>query len=710
MALLLVVGGCGGGSDARPDTLERASILLVTIDTTRADRIGCYGYDKAQTPVLDGLAATGVRFADATVQSPTTLPSHASIMTGNYPPYHGARGNGTYFVGEENETLAETLAEAGYQTGAVVSAFVLDSRFGIGQGFEVYDDDQSSMAKAAIFTDASRPAPATNAAALAIADGFDRDQPYFLWVHYFDPHAPYSPLPEFRKRFPGDMSGRYDAEIATVDHYLGQLLESLRTRGLMRNTLVIATADHGEGFPGPHAEMTHGVFVYDDTIRVPLIFHAPHAIGSGLVREQLAREIDIVPTVLELVGVPEGEAVQGRSLASLLEDDAPPANESGGAPTASDADATADETVLSFSEAILSWDAQGWSPLYAVRDERWKLIQAPKPELYDLEADPGEQENLWSTDHPAVSRLMPELERMRDSANPMRPDGDRGQPMSSKEERRLRELGYIPGDANSPDVIPTDLAGLKDPKDYIDLQVDLEYGRVAFAEGNLDEGVRLFTRVIDRDPTNLEGNMQLATYHKDRGDFEKALAHTQVVIDARETWGSIHGLRAEIFQARGGRALGAKKKEEALADFRRAVESFERAAELQATEPAHLARAAVLLHVYLGDPGRAEEHFKRSLQIAPEEARTHFFYGAFLHANGRHPEAIEHLLVATAEAASLPPQRRQEGLFFLGGSYAYEKRLTDAIGAMDTLIREFPDDPQAQRWKYVRDELAKRAR
>ena len=160
MALLLVLGGCGGGSDARPDSLERASILLVTIDTTRADRIGCYGYDKAQTPVLDGLAATGVRFADATVQSPTTLPSHASIMTGNYPPYHGARGNGTYFVGEENETLAETLAEAGYQTGAVVSAFVLDSRFGIGQGFEVYDDDQSSMAKAAIFTDASRPAPA----------------------------------------------------------------------------------------------------------------------------------------------------------------------------------------------------------------------------------------------------------------------------------------------------------------------------------------------------------------------------------------------------------------------------------------------------------------------------------------------------------------------------------------------------------------------
>ena len=277
---------------------QRPNVLLITIDTLRADRLGCYGYGLAHTPAVDGLAREGVRCTDAATSAPITLPAHTSIMTGLYPPAHGVRDNGNYALAPEATTLAERLKAAGWRTGAFVSAAVLARRYGLDQGFEVYDDDLWAEDEPEMFMIRERPASRTADRVLAwLEEGQKTRQPFFLWVHFFDPHQPYN-LRSF------DLAAMtatpYDAEIAEADRGVGRLIDWLREHGQLDDTLVVLTADHGESL-GEHGEPTHGVFIYDATIHVPLIWRLPHVFPPGETYGGPVRHIDIVPTILAIL-------------------------------------------------------------------------------------------------------------------------------------------------------------------------------------------------------------------------------------------------------------------------------------------------------------------------------------------------------------------------------------------------------------------------
>src|SRR5437773_3112139 len=383
-AVLVLLGGCSSGHD-------RPNVLVITVDTLRADRLGCYGFGLAHTPAIDRLADEGVRCADAATSAPITLPAHSSIMTGLYPPAHGVRDNGNYALAPEAVTLAERLHDAGYRTAAFVSALVLARRYGLDQGFDLYDDDLWSEDEPPLFMIRKRPAPRTADRALAWLRGWKADrggQPFFMWVHFFDPHEPY----ELRSTDLAALAPTpYDAEVAQADRGVGRVLDWLRSEGVLDHTLVVFTADHGESL-GEHGEPTHGIFIYDATGHVPLIWRLPPAFPAGATYDGPVRHIDIVPTILAVLGLSGGETTQGLDLLPAFAGRMPPPD------------------VPQYSEARLAEEGFGMAPLFGVRHDGRKWIRAPRPELYDLRADPREQTNLYPAETAAGAALEKELE------------------------------------------------------------------------------------------------------------------------------------------------------------------------------------------------------------------------------------------------------------------------------------------------------------
>lgn len=311
LALVLLLCGCGGE--------DRMNVLLVTFDTTRADRLGCYGYSEPTSPNIDELAAAGALFTDAICTNPITLPSHTSIMTGTYPIFHGVRDNSTFVVRDSVVTLAEVFAREGYQTAAITASFVLDSRFNLDQGFADYNDrvaegwskDEIEIRAANAFGFAERKANLVTTAAIDWLRK-PRSKPFFLWLHYFDPHQPVNPPEPHHSRF----SEPYAGEIAYMDEQFGHVLTELKSRGEFEHTLIVLVADHGEG-QMDHSEPTHSLLIFDSTMRVPLIFHMPGA-PAGLVLDELASGIDVMPTILDLLELEIPADVQGYSLAPLI--------------------------------------------------------------------------------------------------------------------------------------------------------------------------------------------------------------------------------------------------------------------------------------------------------------------------------------------------------------------------------------------------------
>ncbi|MGH9335213.1 MAG: sulfatase, partial [Vicinamibacteria bacterium] len=422
---------CGAIPSSKP-----SSVVLITIDTLRADRLG------VGTPTLDALSSAGARFTNAFAQSPLTLPSHSSILTGTYPTYHGVRDNGRYRLSDEMVTLAEILKGSGHATAAFVGGFPVDSRFGLHQGFDVYDDVLGSSA--------SRVGLAERRASDVISSARkwigDRDR-YFAWIHLFDPHAPYEPPPPFP-------SG-YDGEIAYVDHSLKELLDAVS-----EDTLVVVTADHGEGL-GEHGEATHSLFVYDSTLRIPLIFRGP-GVPEGAVVEEPVRSIDILPTILDLVGEEKGCArCQGRSLLPALEGkDLPPA--------------------ASYAETFFPRLNLGWSELRSLRKGGWKYIAAPEPEVYAVDTDPGESRNVASTNEDKLRELASELEKLTAGEELSAPAAD------AKTVAALRSLGYLMS-ANAPDAPAT--GPRPDPKSRLAVWESIRSGMELVARGEMEQAI-----------------------------------------------------------------------------------------------------------------------------------------------------------------------------------------------------------------------------
>jgi arylsulfatase A-like enzyme/Flp pilus assembly protein TadD len=359
--LAALMTGCGSAGGGPPAT------ILITLDTTRADRLGAYGYRAARTPHLDGIAADGALFTDASATAPTTLPSHASILTGLFPPSHGARNNGNHRLPDEVETVTEVFASAGYSTGAFLAAEVLSARYGLDQGFDHYDDD--FLHDATAFGDGYRERSAETIVrrALAWMDA-RRGEPLFCWLHFFDPHFPYQPSSE--------ETHPYDAEIARVDTAVGRLLDALKDWGLYDRTTLVVVADHGEGL-GDKGEDTHGLFVYQATIHVPLLLRVPDEIPRGIRIDVPVSTVDIAPTLLDLAGLVAPAGVQGASLRPLW---SAPGRERR-------------ERAIYF-ETLLPRYEYMWSNLAGMRFGTDKFISAPTDELYRLQNDPGERTNL----------------------------------------------------------------------------------------------------------------------------------------------------------------------------------------------------------------------------------------------------------------------------------------------------------------------------
>jgi arylsulfatase A-like enzyme len=446
MALVLVkvVAVMAFGSACRADPAREPplNLLLVTLDTTRADALGAYG-GRAVTPSLDRLAAEGVVFEQASTVAPLTLPAHSSLLTGLFPPGHGIHGNGQNALGAESITLAEALKARGFRTGAFVASFVLDHRWGLDQGFDVYHDPGAGAGPHIDPDSIRRSADDVVDDALGWMQRMGDDR-FFAWLHFYDAHAPARPPAEFA---PVSADDDYFAAIGFVDFQLSRVTTFLAEHQLADRTIVAIVGDHGESL-GEHGEPTHGLFVYQSVVRVPLIIRAPLANMRGRRVSEPVRIVDVMPTVLDLLKQPAVLPVDGQTLVPLM---------AGGARAS---------RLEAYSESRYGFDRFGWSPLSALRDGRFKLILAPRPELYDLDADPTESSNLY-LQHADLAASM--TVRLRTLAQPAQA-ASASVPVDAETRARLASLGYVAAPARAP---RTEARTLDDPKDRIDLYKQL---------------------------------------------------------------------------------------------------------------------------------------------------------------------------------------------------------------------------------------------
>ncbi len=555
-----------------PPPAARPNVLLITVDTLRPDALGWVA-GKNSTPALDALAASGVSFPAALASVPITLPSHTSLMTALVPRRHGVRDNGQV-LGPSPGTLAETLGTSGFTTAAFVSGYPLAAEFGLDRGFEHYDDTFRS-ARGAL----ERRAGDTTAAALDWLR--DAAQPWFLWVHYYDPHDPYDP-PEEHRRSGG--RGAYYGEVAAVDSAVGALLQGAEKGATTQpggSLITVFAADHGESL-GEHGENTHGFFVYDSTLRVPLVIAWPGHLEPRRV-DAPGRLVDIVPTLLDLLSLDPPEGIDGVSLTPLLkgrDQEIPPA----------------------LLESRRPWNSYGWAPLTALSHDGWKLIVAPKPELYDLTTDPGETKNLIDTDR----RRARELQAMLREAKSLPEAASRGA-VDPETSARLRALGYVGAGASKRDQPP---ANLPDPKDRIEVWNLLGEAEGAFARGDFEAALRGYGTVLAQEPGNPYALARSGMAFLEIGDAENAASRLVKAVtrqpdqpevrnslavaltrlrrfeEAEEQWAELIRLQPRRAGAWAGlgNTLGLAKKSKA------AVEALERAVELAPDNPEHRVR------------------------------------------------------------------------------------------------------------------------
>ncbi|MGD8452474.1 MAG: sulfatase-like hydrolase/transferase [Phycisphaerae bacterium] len=464
---------CGCNRSTPPNTPEALkgslagyNILLLTLDTTRADHLGFAGWERAVTPALDDLAHRGVHFTNAFTQVPITLPSHGTMLTGCYPAEIGLRDNGPDSLAPGLRTLAQILRDQGYRTAAFLASFVLDSRFGLDRGFEVYEDDMVSIA--------SSPRGEEISADLVVDRGLAwltrvKDQRFMGWLHFYDPHTPYTPPTAYLEKAAGD---GYDGEIAFVDAQISRVMEWLSANGLREKTLIIAVGDHGESL-GEHRYLWHSLLAYDAMMRVPLIVSLPGRIPEGQVRADTVRLIDLMPTVLELIGQPIPAEVSGESfLPALVGRTLAPRS--------------------SYGESDYGFHNFGWSKLRCLVDGNWKYIRAPQIELYDLATDRGELNNI-AADHPEIVEDMEAALAALEAA--MRQREGASVVMDAEGLARLQSLGYVGG---AP--APVETSNLKNPRDMADIDHDFRMAEYHIVNNEGAEAISLLEPAVKRSP------------------------------------------------------------------------------------------------------------------------------------------------------------------------------------------------------------------
>jgi arylsulfatase A-like enzyme/tetratricopeptide (TPR) repeat protein len=473
------------------------NLLVITLDTIRADRLGAYGNTRVQTEFIDGLADRGVLFESCVAPTPLTLPSHTSLFTGTYPVLHGVRDNGNYVVPKDLTTMAELMSGAGYRTGAFVGAFVLSSRWGLDQGFESYTEPKGRFDPTLVsFSQIQRRAEVVVDDALAWLQE-DPEQPWFAWVHLYDPHLTYDPPPAFAREYPDDP---YLGEVAYSDAQLARLHAYLKSSGLDANTLVVFAGDHGEGL-GDHGENDHGLLLYQTTSRVPLIISHPHSPSKGVKRQEVVSLVDILPTIVEAIGLPLPSNVQGQSLWPLI----------GG-------DGVFDDRPA-YAETHYPKLHFGWSPLTALQTRRFQLIQSSEPELYDLENDPHQERNIFATDSAVAERMSHQLESLVERLGQgameaaSAPDADTI--------AKLAALGYVAGGTES--VEGQALEDLPSPRAMLWLYNLLMQANNLVSGGDEAGGERKLLELLEANDSLVDGWVSLGKLYRSQGRMAEAL-------------------------------------------------------------------------------------------------------------------------------------------------------------------------------------------
>ncbi|HZQ22294.1 MAG TPA: sulfatase-like hydrolase/transferase [Terriglobales bacterium] len=618
-----------------PAPASASNVVVITIDTLRADHLGCYGYKDIKTPNIDDLAADGTRFEQAYTPVPVTLPSHSSIFTGTYPMLSGMHDFSGNTLSPSQPTLASVLKDHGYTTGAVIGSAVLDGRFGLNRGFDFYYDHfDFSRLQESNLDEMERPG---NVVADQALDWLGKNvhKKFFLWMHLYDPHFPYRPPPPYSEQY---ASHPYDGEIAFADAQVGRLLQFLKTNGLYQNTLIVLSGDHGESL-GEHGEKTHGFFIYNVTLHVPLIVHLPRGQANKSIAASVSL-VDIMPTVLHALQIDVPAPVQGRDLLPWI----------AGKPA---------EPRDLYAESYLPRLHFNWSELRGIETEKYHFIDSPKPELYDLSKDPAETQNLI-TDKKAVG------DEMRAKLATLIRQYSAGEELAQKTGldpalmERLKSLGYagFSGGGN-PTVSSRELP---DPKDRIQVYELISDAIADSQHGNYSDSVEKLNRAMKTEPGSVPAHyLQGLNYYRLR-NFGNAVAEFQRVLGLSPDYtlavfylgmayghtGQIddaianlkHALELDSTNFAAAYNLGAAYMQkrmvpEASAAFRQSIAITDQYA------PAHRALGEVLLYQGQVDPAITE--LRKAAELAPQDAAAHAALAKAFEAKGLNEDAREEM-------------------------------------------------------------------
>lgn len=613
-------------SPLRPSDLN---VLFFTLDTTRADHIGCYGYPRISTPNIDLLANEGILFQNATAQSPLTLPSHSSIFTGSYPLFHGVRDNGGFYLEEDQVTLAEILQKGGWMTSAFIGAFVLDSRWGINQGFDYYYDNFDFAKYKKISLDSVQ--REGGEVIKAFFEWFEKNshERFFSWIHLYDPHTPYEPPEPYKTQYEGQPYGLYDGEIAYVDFLIGKVLENLRNKDLLQKTVIVIVGDHGESL-GEHHESTHGFFIYDAAISVPLIIRIPSARFQGQTIAAQVQNIDIMPTLCEILNLPVPQTVQGQSLLPLM------------------VGRKLKQERPAYSETYYPRYHYGWSELKSLRTTKYKYILAPRPELYDLDLDPREQKNIYSQDKSLAEKFARELKTLEEKMSRKGIEKKGPQQLDDDAREKLMALGYIGGFTSGSKLSQTENLG--DPKDKIILYNKIKVAQGASASREYDVALAKLDEVIKEDPGIMEARHVRANIYLQLDRAEDAIEECKEALSLDSEYGAAVFTLAQAYKK-------LKKFEEAIAGFNRLVQ-------LDPRDPKPHVNLGEI-YIDIKDFDKAISHLQQAIAIDPEHSSlAHNLLGAaFLEKKMLEP-AEKELLKALEMRPRIPDAHYNLGLLY----------------------------------------------
>lgn len=649
LVALLNLAGCGGKDDAAAVEAKLAgqNLLLITVDTTRADRIGAYGYKPAKTPTIDAIAARGTLFENAFAQVPLTLPSHCSMMTGRYPREHGVRDNGRNALGTSLPTLAEKFKEHGYVTAAFIASFVLDSKFGAARGFDDYHDEMDQVSFESQPLEWQQPAEVVADRAMAWLPTV-KDKPFFAWVHFYDAHQPYAPPAEFG----GPDILPYDAELTYIDSQIKRITDWLDAAGLTGKTLVLIVGDHGEAFE-EHGESGHSNYVYDENIHVPMLFAHPTFIPKGRRIPSLVQVVDLFPTILQLYGWNPPEGLLSRSLARAFTDG-----------KLDDADI--------YAESLFVFYSFNWAEQRTWITPRWKYISTTKPELYDRQNDPFERENLIEKEPRTAEKV---LKQLRERYEAMIPGKAGEADLDPETIKAMEAMGYVGGKTTAVEQFLTE--GLPDPKDHVMTLVKLKGAKGMLEKAKSPDEAKfvipLLRHVVRESPKSQMFHFLLGMACTKADENELALQSFKNAADLDPSNAQAFSYLADTLMKLGRIPEAIKHFEIALGlDPRSADSNFRYAEALNMT-------------------GRSEEavgFYKKALESFPEYAMVHIRLGQALKQLNRPTEAVASF--ETGERLLLDALANRpndiESRFRLGTVYLNTERYSQAVESFRSVL------------------------